>query len=184
MKPSFVALDLETATSYRGSICQIGITEVVDGVPQKPRSWLVQPEGNEYDEWNIWIHGITPKDFWNNKNLTENFELVTTGFDLNGKEFVNAVESKEGLNHHIFATQFHAEKNPYIRKVKYNDPHTMDALRRSQLFALRFVEEARRNCNEIKEDNFREKYTFISTYKKGTYDLYDKSEFTYYFYKK
>lgn len=62
MKPNFVALDLETATSYRGSICQIGITEVVDGVPQKPKSWLVRPEGNVYDDWNIWIHGITPKD--------------------------------------------------------------------------------------------------------------------------
>lgn len=59
---NFVALDLETATSYRGSICQIGITEVVDGKPQQPRSWLVQPKGNEYDAWNTWIHGITPKD--------------------------------------------------------------------------------------------------------------------------
>ena len=46
---NFVAIDLETATYERSSICQIGITEVVDGVPQNPRSWLVQPEGNEYD---------------------------------------------------------------------------------------------------------------------------------------
>ena len=42
---NFVAIDLETATYERSSICQIGITEVVDGVPQNPRSWLVQPEG-------------------------------------------------------------------------------------------------------------------------------------------
>lgn len=27
---NFVALDLETANAYRGSICQIGITEVID----------------------------------------------------------------------------------------------------------------------------------------------------------
>ena len=26
---NFVALDLETANAYRGSICQIGITEVI-----------------------------------------------------------------------------------------------------------------------------------------------------------
>ena len=58
----FVAIDLETATADRSSICQIGITEVVDGVPQEPKSWLVQPEGNEYDGMNIWIHGITPED--------------------------------------------------------------------------------------------------------------------------
>lgn len=31
MKPSFVVLDLETATSNRGSIWQIGITEVIEG---------------------------------------------------------------------------------------------------------------------------------------------------------
>ena len=58
----FVAIDLETATSDRSSICQIGITEVVHGIPQDPKSWLVQPEGNIYDSMNIWIHGITPED--------------------------------------------------------------------------------------------------------------------------
>ena len=88
MKPNFVALDLETATSYRGSICQIGITEVVDGVPQKPKSWLVRPEGNEYDEWNIWIHGITPKD-------TEN----SPSFDDVWKEVEPYIEGKTVVAH-------------------------------------------------------------------------------------
>lgn len=50
---NFVALDLETATSIKSSICQIGITEVIDNVPQDPKSWLVQPEGNIYDGMNI-----------------------------------------------------------------------------------------------------------------------------------
>ena len=59
---NFVAIDLETATSDRSSICQIGITEVVGGIPQEPKSWLVQPEGNIYDPMNIWIHGIRPED--------------------------------------------------------------------------------------------------------------------------
>lgn len=62
MNENFVAIDLETATSERSSICQIGITEVINGTPLKPRSWLVQPEGNIYDSMNIWIHGITPED--------------------------------------------------------------------------------------------------------------------------
>lgn len=56
-----MALDLETANSFRSSICQIGITEVVDGVPQEPKSWYVRPAGNLYDDMNIWIHGITPE---------------------------------------------------------------------------------------------------------------------------
>ena len=48
---NFVALDLETANAYRGSICQIGITEVIDGKVQSSKSWLVKPQNNEYDEW-------------------------------------------------------------------------------------------------------------------------------------
>lgn len=59
---NFVAFDIETATANRSSICQIGITEVIDGVPQEPKSWLIQPKGNLYDSMNIWIHGITPED--------------------------------------------------------------------------------------------------------------------------
>lgn len=50
---NFVALDLETANAYRGSICQIGITEVIDGKVQPSKSWLVKPQNNEYDEFNI-----------------------------------------------------------------------------------------------------------------------------------
>lgn len=56
---SFVAIDLETATSARSSICQIGITEVINGELQTPKSWLVQPEGNDYDSMNIFIYGKT-----------------------------------------------------------------------------------------------------------------------------
>lgn len=62
IKENFVSIDIETATSDRSSICQIGITEVVDGKPLEPRSWLVKPDGNHYDSMNIWIHGITPED--------------------------------------------------------------------------------------------------------------------------
>lgn len=73
---NFVAIDLETATYERSSICQIGITEVVDGVPQNPRSWLVQPEGNEYDAMNISIHGITPEDTKDSPSFPEVWKEV------------------------------------------------------------------------------------------------------------
>ncbi len=68
---SFVAIDLETATSTRSSICQIGITEVINGELQTPKSWLVQPEGNVYDSMNIFIHGITPEDTKNSPSFPE-----------------------------------------------------------------------------------------------------------------
>ncbi len=75
-KENFVAIDLETATSNRSSICQIGITEVVDGKPLEPKSWLVQPEGNIYDSMNIWIHGITPDDTKNSPSFPEVWKEV------------------------------------------------------------------------------------------------------------
>ena len=92
---NFVALDLETATSVKSSICQIGITEVINGNPQESKSWLVQPEGNEYDFMNITVHGITPEDTENSPSFPEVWKEVQpylqnkivvahyTGFDMN-----------------------------------------------------------------------------------------------------
>lgn len=91
---NFVAIDLETATSIRSSICQIGITEVIDGLPQEPKSWLVRPPGNEYDPMNIYIHGISPKDTEDSPSFKEVWKDVkpflqgkivvahNTGFDM------------------------------------------------------------------------------------------------------
>ena len=92
---NFVALDLETATSVKSSICQIGITEVINGIPQESKSWLVQPEGNEYDFMNIAVHGITPEDTEDSPSFPEVWKEVQpylqnkivvahyTGFDMN-----------------------------------------------------------------------------------------------------
>ena len=73
---NFVAIDLETANNDRNSICQIGITEVVDGVLQPSKSWLVQPEGNDYDSFNIMIHGITPEDTANSPKFPDVWKEV------------------------------------------------------------------------------------------------------------
>lgn len=90
-----VALDLETATSVKSSICQIGITEVINGVPQESKSWFVQPEGNEYDFMNIAVHGITPEDTKDSPSFPDVWKEVQpylqnkivvahyTGFDMN-----------------------------------------------------------------------------------------------------
>lgn len=57
----FVAIDLETATSDRDSICEIGITVVKDSIIVESKSWLVKPKHNRYDNFNIYIHKITPE---------------------------------------------------------------------------------------------------------------------------
>lgn len=56
--PSFVAIDFETATRFRHSICEIGIAIVENGAITATKSWLVQPPGNEFNPVNTLIHGI------------------------------------------------------------------------------------------------------------------------------
>lgn len=59
---NFIAIDFETATPSRASICETGICVVRAGRIVETCSWLVQPEGNWYSPWNIRIHGIRPED--------------------------------------------------------------------------------------------------------------------------
>lgn len=59
---NFTAIDFETATGKRASICEAGICVVRDGKTQETRSWLVRPQGNYYSYWNIQVHGIRSVD--------------------------------------------------------------------------------------------------------------------------
>lgn len=68
---NFVAIDLETATCERNSICEVGLTVVENSQIKESKSWLVQPPYNEYDDFNIYIHGITPNDTENSPTLIE-----------------------------------------------------------------------------------------------------------------
>jgi DNA polymerase-3 subunit epsilon len=59
---NFTAIDFETATGYRNSICQIGLVQVKNGIIINEINILVQPPDNYY--WNRFtdIHGITAID--------------------------------------------------------------------------------------------------------------------------
>lgn len=61
MSYSYVALDVETANSFRGSICSIGLVKFQDGEVIDSFYSLINPE-EEFDEFNIFIHGIMPDD--------------------------------------------------------------------------------------------------------------------------
>ncbi|MBO7318036.1 MAG: 3'-5' exonuclease [Bacteroidales bacterium] len=58
----FVAIDFETATARRDSICEAGICVVRDGKIVETRSWLVQPQDNYYNYYNTQVHGIKAQD--------------------------------------------------------------------------------------------------------------------------
>lgn len=55
----FVSIDVETANSWFGSICQIGMVEFADGQIVNEWESLVDPE-EDFFEFNTCIHGITP----------------------------------------------------------------------------------------------------------------------------
>lgn len=60
---SFVGFDVETANADVGSICQIGVVRVVDGVEVAAESWLCAPPPglSGFGAGNIAVHGITPE---------------------------------------------------------------------------------------------------------------------------
>ena len=68
---NFIAIDFETATGKRASICEAGICVVKEGKVKETKSWLVRPEGNYYSYWNIQIHGIHPEDTANAPKFPE-----------------------------------------------------------------------------------------------------------------
>jgi DNA polymerase III subunit epsilon len=90
----FIAIDFETATSKRDSPCEIGLTFVQGGQIIDTKSWLIKPMYEDFDYFNILIHGIRPEhvadkpefnELWFEiKPLIENKFLIAhnAGFDM------------------------------------------------------------------------------------------------------
>ena len=75
---NFVAIDFETATGRRASVCEAGICAVRDGRIVETRSWLVRPPGNAYSYWNMQIHGIRPADTADSPEFPEIWAEIST----------------------------------------------------------------------------------------------------------
>lgn len=56
----FTAIDFETANSYRGSPCAVGLIRVRDGKVVDERRWLIRPpmQVDHFDAFNVALHGI------------------------------------------------------------------------------------------------------------------------------
>ena len=75
---TFTALDFETATAERSSICQIGMVRVVDGEIFQTFSQLIRPPDNKYHYTNIRVHGITPLKTLNEPTFDEIWPVMRT----------------------------------------------------------------------------------------------------------
>lgn len=68
-----MAIDFETANSFRGSPCQVGLTRVLDGVVETSiETFLRPPPGHDYfNAFNTMLHGIGPAQVKNAPGLDE-----------------------------------------------------------------------------------------------------------------
>lgn len=62
MPLDFTAIDFETANSSPASACSVGLVRVRDGEVVATAGWLIRPPAghDDFQEWNIKIHGIHP----------------------------------------------------------------------------------------------------------------------------
>lgn len=74
---SFTAIDFETATGYRNSICQVGLVQIKNGIVIQEVDFLVQPPDNYY--WNRFtdIHGISAKDTLNSPTFDQIWDQIS-----------------------------------------------------------------------------------------------------------
>lgn len=96
MPLSFTAIDFETANGNAASACSVGLVKVVDGAVVDRDSWFIRPPAgyDEFLEWNIRIHGITPAmivdaPFWSEQQDRilefagdDTFVAHNAGFDM------------------------------------------------------------------------------------------------------
>jgi DNA polymerase-3 subunit epsilon len=87
---NFTAIDFETASGYRNSICQVGLVQVENGIITNSLNLLVQPPNNYYWSNFIAIHGITPAKTINEPTFDQIWHLVEPFIkNQNVKKFYN-----------------------------------------------------------------------------------------------
>jgi DNA polymerase-3 subunit epsilon len=92
---NFTAIDFETASGCRNSICQIGLVRVENGIIINEINLLVQPPNNYYWSRFTDIHGIAAKDTIN-----------TPTFDQVWQQIAPYIENQNVIAHNGFSFDF------------------------------------------------------------------------------
>ncbi|MGW8484413.1 3'-5' exonuclease [Microbacterium sp. NPDC055903] len=97
MPLDFTAIDFETANSSPASACSVGLVRVRGGEVVARTGWLIRPPHghDDFQEWNIKIHGIRPEHVADAATWPEQFDRLcafagadvlvahNAGFDVN-----------------------------------------------------------------------------------------------------
>ena len=73
---NFTSIDFETATSLRTSICSMGICVVENNMVSFRKEFLIKPQPFEFNEYNIYIHKITPMAVRNAPTFNQLWDTV------------------------------------------------------------------------------------------------------------
>lgn len=78
MPLDFTAIDFETANSSPASACSVGLVRVRGGEVVATGAWLIRPPAghDEFQHWNIKIHGIQPADVLDAATWPEQFDRL------------------------------------------------------------------------------------------------------------
>lgn len=78
MPLDFTAIDFETANPSPASACSVGLVRVRGGEVVATAGWLIRPPAghDEFQEWNIKIHGIHPSDVESAATWSEQFDRL------------------------------------------------------------------------------------------------------------
>ena len=78
MPLDFTAIDFETANSSPASACSVGLVRVRGGEVVATAGWLIRPPAghDEFQHWNIKIHGIHPEDVGDAATWEEQFDRL------------------------------------------------------------------------------------------------------------
>ena len=72
----FTAIDFETASSERTSVCSLGWCVVEKGVITERKEILIKPDPFKFNEYNTKINGITPEMVWDKPTFDKYWDML------------------------------------------------------------------------------------------------------------
>jgi gamma-glutamyl hydrolase len=102
-------------------------------------AWAVKQMSEKNISFNAHNWGLSPADFEASSLLSKHFKVLATSLDLQGSEFIAAIEAK---NYPVFAVQFHPEKTLFEWGAFAID-HSSEAVESMQYFSDFLSDQAR-----------------------------------------
>jgi gamma-glutamyl hydrolase len=101
-------------------------------------------------------YGVTPKIFNETSLLNEFFSVLSTNYDVKGREFIS---TWEGLTYPMYGIQWHAEKPQFEWNADEDINHDTEAIQAMSYFSRFFIDQARRSHHHYK--NYTEEYNSL-----------------------